>query len=104
MEKNKVWQTGKVLEKFGFGYCDWEGFADDEGHEKLVREAISCIEVDGELRQVLGDLVLHYVFQFRDAVGENPSLDFVREIACFLHASKFEIEIQVVPRMAGSST
>ena len=86
MEKNKVWQTGKILEKYGFGYCDWEGFADGDGLEELVREGISCVAADGELKQVLGDMVMHYAYQYRDATGENPSVDFVREIACFLYA------------------
>ena len=87
MEKEKFWNTAEFLAKSDV-YCDWEGFASADGLEEKVREAIKivrCERDDPEIIQIVGDVVMHYVYESVDKADTMPSMEALYEIAYIVY-------------------
>jgi len=88
MEAEKFWNMEKILAKHATAYCDWEGFASTEGLEAKVRSVLDEYDFETdvpEIRQVIGDLLMHYVYQARDQSGEEVEVGKIQDLYFVLH-------------------
>ena len=88
-DRNEMfWNMEQVIAKHGSGHVDWEGMATGRGLKKMVRAAMKPIlskEDDPEIRQVLGDLLMHYAYECRDQAGIMPEKVTLLELAYVLY-------------------
>ena len=82
------WNMKQVIAKHGHSYVDWEGMASSSGLKKLVRAAMKPIITnrdDPEIKQVLGDLLLHYAYESKDQAGIVPTEETLIELAYIMY-------------------
>ncbi len=88
-ERNeRFWNIEQVIAKHGSGYVDWEGMASGHGLKKLVRAAMKPIlskQDDPEVKQVLGDLLMHYAYESIDQADCKPTEAQLIELAYILY-------------------
>jgi len=84
----KFWNMESILKKHARGYSDWEGMASGHGLKKMVRKALKTVtykQDDKEIRQVVGDLLMHYAYECRDQTDIEPSEEVLLELAYVLY-------------------